>query len=236
MQTLRKLGVVYLLMLHVLLALVLAKSDFIEKVGYKLGVSTTPELSAYYDRITTYHFRMDGNVPDGATLFIGDSITQSLATSAIANLSVNYGIGGDTTLGVLNRIRKYNSLTSADAVVLAIGVNDLRLRSNEEIVYNYKNILDSLPENIPVVVSAILPVDERVQRVNFENKRILKLNTLLHDLVREYGNVSFSDAGSLLRDSDNNLKSDFHVGDGVHLSSDGYQVWIRELKRALNNA
>jgi hypothetical protein len=39
-----------------------------------------------------------------------------------------------------------------------------------------------------------------------------------------------------VQDSCNNLKSDFHVGDGVHLSSDGYQVWIRELKRALNNA
>lgn len=236
MRTLRKLGVVYLLMIHVLLALVLAKSDFIEKVGYKLGVSTTPELSPYYDRITTYHFRMDGNVPDGATLFIGDSITQGLATSAIANPAVNYGIGSDTTLGVLNRIRKYESLNRADAVVLAIGVNDLGRRSDEIIVTNYKKILDSIPEKIPVVVSAILPVDERVQRVNSENKRISRVNKLLRDLSLEYENVTFSDAGSSLRDSDNNLKSDFHVGDGVHLSSAGYQVWIRELRRALNNA
>ena len=236
MQTLRKLGVVYLLMLHVLLALVLAKSDFIEKVGYKLGVSTIPELSAYYDRITTYHFRMDGNVPDGATLFIGDSITQGLATSAIANPSVNYGIGSDTTLGVLNRIRKYESLNRADTVVLAIGVNDLSRRSDEKIVTNYKKILDSIPEEIPVVVSAILPVDERVQRVNSENNRISTVNKLLRDLSLKYDNVTFSDAGSSLRDPENNLKSDFHVGDGVHLSSAGYQVWIRELRRALNNA
>ncbi|MDY0363066.1 MAG: GDSL-type esterase/lipase family protein [Desulforegulaceae bacterium] len=223
-------------MLHVLLVLVLAKSDFIEKVGYKLGVSTTPELSSYYDRITTYHFRMDGNVPDGATLFIGDSITQGLATSAIANPSVNYGIGSDTTLGVLNRIRKYDSLNRADAVVLAIGLNDLSRRSDEKIVTNYKKILDSISEEIPVVVSAILPVDERVQRVNSENKRISKVNKLLRDLSLKYDNVTFSDAGVSLRDSDNNLKSDFHVGDGVHLSSAGYQVWIRELRRALNNA
>ena len=235
MLTLRKLGVAYLLVLHVLLALVLAKSNFIEKVGYKLGVFTSPELPAYYDQTTTHHFRMDGNVPDGATLFIGDSITQGLATSAIANVSVNYGIGGDTTLGVLNRIGKYNSLTRADAVVLAIGFNDLGRRSNEEIVNNYKNILDSLPKNIPVVVSAILPVDESVWQVKLQNKKILEVNALLHGLVREYGNVSFLDAGSLLRDSNNNLKSNFHVGDGVHLSSDGYQIWIRELKRALNN-
>ena len=236
MRTLRKLGIIYLLMLHILVALMLAKSDFIEKVGYKLGVSTAPELSSYYDRITTSHFRMDGNVPDGATIFIGDSITQGLAASAIAKLSVNYGIGGDTTLGVLNRVRKYESLTRANAIVLAIGVNDLGRRSYEQIIANYKDILDSLPKNVPVVVCAILPVDERVQAVNFENKRITRVNKLLNELVREYDNVAFSDAGSLLRGSDNNLKSDFHVGDGVHLSSDGYQVWIQELRRALINA
>jgi lysophospholipase L1-like esterase len=236
MRTLRKFGVFYLLMLHVLLGLVLAKSDFIEKVGYKLGVTTKPELSAYYDRITTYHFRMDGNVPDGATLFIGDSITQGLATSAVANRAVNYGIGSDTTLGVLNRIRGYESLNRADAVVLAIGVNDLSRRSDEKIVANYEKILGSIPEEIPVVVSAILPVDERVQRVNFENKRISQVNQLLRELALKYDNVTFSDAGSSLRSSDNNLKSDFHVGDGVHLSSAGYQVWIRELRQALNNA
>jgi len=236
MQVLRKLGIAYLFMIHILLALILVRSDFIESVGYKLGVSTTPELSAYYDLITTYHFRMDGNVPEGASLFIGDSITQGLATSAIANLSVNYGIGTDTTLGVLNRVPKYKSLSRAGSVVLAIGVNDLRRRSNEEIVTNYKDILDSLPENIPVVVSAILPVDERVQGVNFENKRISRVNKLLLELVGEYDNVTFSDAGKALRGLDNNLKLDFHVGDGVHLSSDGYQVWIRELRQALSNA
>ena len=40
---------------------------------------------------------MDSLVPVGATVFIGDSITQGLATSAVVPLSVNYGIGGDTT-------------------------------------------------------------------------------------------------------------------------------------------
>lgn len=236
MRSLRKLGVIYLLMLHILVALMLAKSDFIDKAGYKFGVYTAPELSSYYDRITTYHFRMNGNVPDGATIFIGDSITQGLATSAISKLSVNYGIGSDTTLGVLNRVRKYESLTRANAIVLAIGVNDLRRRNDEKIIANYEDILSSLPKYIPIVVSAILPVDERVQSVNSENKRITRVNALLNELAGAYDNVTFSDAGILLRGSDNNLKANFHVGDGVHLSSDGYQIWIQELRRALNNA
>lgn len=65
MGALRKPGVIYLLLLHTLVAIMLVQSDFIEKVQYRLGLSATPELSSYYDRITTYHFRMDGNVPGG---------------------------------------------------------------------------------------------------------------------------------------------------------------------------
>ena len=59
---------------------------------------------------------MDGLIPEGATIFIGDSITQGLATSAVSNQSVNYGIGSDTTLGVLKRLPYYNSMNSAKAV------------------------------------------------------------------------------------------------------------------------
>ncbi len=235
MRNLRKFGVCYLVLLHAFLVLLLASLGFFEKDECKPSVSATSELSPYYDRITAYHLRMDGNVPDGATLFIGDSITQGLATLAIENLSVNYGIGSDTTFGVLNRIKRYESLKRADAVVLAIGINDLRRRGDEMIVDNYKKILDSIPRDIHVVVSAILPVDERVQRVKYKNKRILKINKLLRELSSKYKNVIFSDAGKLLKNPDNNLKPDFHIGDGVHLSSAGYQVWIKELRRALNS-
>lgn len=234
MRILKNLGVVYFLMLHVLLVIVLLKSDFIDNAKYKFGLSSTPELSAYYDQITTFHFSIDRNVPEGASIFIGDSITQGLATSAIADSSVNYGIGRDTTLGVLNRITRYESLSRAGSVVIAIGVNDLHRRGDREIVSNYADILNSLPKNIPVVVSAILPVDERVEDISSKNKRILKVNDSIRELVSQHENVTFSDAGEDLRGADNNLKSDYHTGDGIHLNSEGYQIWIRELKLALN--
>ena len=56
-----------------------------------------------------YHSRMDGSIPDNSILFIGDSITQSLCVSAVADNSVNLGIGGDTTLDVINRLPKYKN-------------------------------------------------------------------------------------------------------------------------------
>lgn len=235
MRVMRKMGGIYIFLLHILLVLMLVKSDFIDKVGYRLGVYNSPELSAYYDRITTYHSRMDGNVPKGATLFIGDSITQGLATSAITKLSVNYGIGSDTTLGVLNRIKVYKSINRAKAIVIAIGVNDLNKRGDEKIVSNFKNIFDLLPSDMPIILSAVLPVDEKVQSMRTKNIRISRLNELLLSLSDRYNNVVFMNAGSLLQGSDENLKSDLHVGDGVHLNTAGYKIWIEQIKTALNN-
>lgn len=233
MNDLRKPWVIYVVFLHILLAMVLFKSNFIEKVERKLELYQSPELSEYYNEITAYHERMDGSVPRGATIFIGDSITQSLATSAVSELSVNYGIGSDTTLGVLNRLPIYESIKSTKAVVIAIGVNDLARRDNDRIIHNYEEILDYMPKKAKVLVSAILPIDERVQSKKSYNERISKLNSSLKKLAENYENIVFVDSSNSLKGDDDNLKTEFHSGDGVHLNTAGYEIWISQLRASL---
>ncbi|WP_159931143.1 GDSL-type esterase/lipase family protein [Oceanicoccus sp. KOV_DT_Chl] len=211
------------------------QSDFFGTILGKNSTHQQPEISPYYNRITKYHKRMDGSIPAGATLFIGDSVTQGLATSAIADVSVNFGIGSDTTLGVIKRLPFYKSIDRAKAVVIAIGVNDLKYRDNNSIVQNYQKILNYLPVDMPVVVSAILPVDERVESMPLTNERIIKLNAAIKALARNYKNVVFVDARDLLQGDAGSLKKAFHTGDGVHLSAAGYQVWISLLRNALSN-
>ncbi len=224
----------YALCVHLLLLTVLVKSDFIDKVRWQL-LQTTPEISKHYQRLTTSHRRMDGSVPQHAVIFIGDSITAGLATSAVSALSVNYGIGSDTTLGVLNRLPYYRSIDTAAAVVLAIGVNDLPRRDNQAILVNYKKILDSLAGRSRLVVSGILPVDERVSGQRWPNSRITQLNAALQQLVLAYPNAGFVDSSRLLQDDSGNLHAEYHTGDGIHLSTAGYQIWIRQLTLALND-
>jgi hypothetical protein len=114
------------------------------------------EITDYLNRIFSYHIRMDGNIPDGAVIFIGDSLIQSLCVSAIACPSVNYGIGGDTTVGVLHRLPFYHSITRASVVVLSIGINDMKYRTNEEILSNYKIIINKIPHKVRIIFSALL--------------------------------------------------------------------------------
>jgi lysophospholipase L1-like esterase len=198
---------------------------------------SSPELSNYYYRITSYHQRMDGNIPKGAILFIGDSITQGLAVTAVADKGINFGIGSDTTLGVLERIHHYDSIKRCQAVVLAIVVNDLRRRENDEILLNYKSILSFIPDDIPVIFSAVLPIDQRIKkdRDNWNN-RIASLNESAKEICDSAVNCIFIDSGDKLVDETGNLNSSFHIGDGVHLSTPGYEIWIEDMKNALSGS
>lgn len=236
----KRLLIGYIIFVHLFLLLVLVKSDFISRIGYRQDLTTEvkPEITLYFHQMVKYHQRIDPNVPDGAVIFIGDSITQGLCVSAVVTPSVNYGIGSDTTFGVLKRLPKYQSLSRASACVMAIGVNDLQLRENEEILKNYSRILHAVPQHLPFVLSAVLPIDERVY-ADFQgiNARIKELN---HDLRvvcnTERPRCTFVDPGSKFIDSSGNLRKDYADGDGLHLNGAGNSIWIQELKEAIQKA
>jgi lysophospholipase L1-like esterase len=188
--------------------------------------------------MTRYHEGMDPNVPSGAAIFIGDSITQGLCVSAVFNPSANYGIGNDTTLGVLKRLTKYESLKRASIAILEVGVNDLRFRKDEEILSNYSSILQLLPAHLTVVVSAILPVNEGIDhKLRGYNARIGELNSTLKVLCEsQKSRCTYVDPGQALIDSSGSLSTNYQEGDGLHLNGEGYGVWIQELKKGIKAA
>lgn len=197
------------------------------------------EITEHYTRMLRYHRRMDGHVPDQSVVFLGDSLTQGLCTDAVAQPSVNYGIGSDTTVGMLGRLTTYsNSLNRASAVVLAIGVNDLLFRDNREIAENYRRILERLPAGTPVVCSALLPINEHTyaRGTPVSNARIAELNQLLRDQCAAFPRCVFVDARSQLVDSDGNLRSSLEDGDGIHLNAAGNRIWSEVLRVGLQQA
>ena len=195
-----------------------------------------PEITDHYRTMVRYHQRVDGNVPDLAVVFIGDSLAQGLCTEAVACPSVNYGIGSDTTVGVLGRLPYYqHSLKRASAVVLAIGVNDLMFRDNAAIVTHYGRILRELPAGVRVVCSALLPIHEGIYRPNqaVTNARIRELNSALKALCADDHRCVFVDPRSGLTDPEGQLRMELQDGDGIHLNAAGNQVWIESLRAGL---
>jgi lysophospholipase L1-like esterase len=229
--------ITYIVFVHAVLGFVFLKNNSHKQLENTASGNqkVSNERLEFFNHMVFYHSRMDGNVPFGSVVFIGDSITQGLCVSAVVPCAVNYGIGYDTTEGVLQRLPVYNSIKRAGAVVIAIGINDFRQRNNEDILHNYLIIAERIPENIPVVFSAVLPLDEKVLHdCQGWNQRIRDLNEGLKNFCEKSGNHFFVDAGPYLLDNQGNLSVEFYDGDGIHLNSKGNAIWIRELQKALN--
>lgn len=194
-------------------------------VKSKLNYSTD-ELGMYYYKMLTVHKRIDLQVPDKSVILIGDSISQGLLYPQL----INYGIGSDTTLGVINRLDKYKSLKNASKIILMIGVNDLSRRDNADILKNYNRILDALPAE-KLVVFAILPISQSVEdkKRKISNLRIQQINQSLEKICADR-KVRFINMNERYLNSMGGLDDRYHVGDGVHLNRQGYEIWKEYLR------
>lgn len=192
------------------------------------------EVSPFFHRMVGYHERSIPLVPNDAVIFFGNSITQSLCEIAVSSNSVNFGIGGDTTAGLLSRLPKYeDAIKRSRAVMIEIGINDLPIRDDDQILRNIENICNLL-EGKPTVVSSIMPVDpEYPEAKQLSNERITKLNAKLAERISHHPSVVFLDNSKYLdTNHDGKLDSDLHV-DGVHLNAKGNMRWVEALKSSL---
>ena len=218
------------------MGITVVKTDIVSRFQAKLGYKTlSNELTPHYHTMLGFHKRVDKNIPSKSLIFIGDSITQGLSVIAVDPQSINYGIGQDTTVGVLNRIPYYRSILKSKAVVIAVGINDLRRRSNDEIINNYHKIINLIPNNIPVLLSAVLPVDEVASGRIGINKRVNELNDSLSEICQNSQRLRFLNISKLVINPHGNLSTDYHIGDGVHLNGFGNEIWIAKLKEYIQN-
>jgi lysophospholipase L1-like esterase len=231
----RFLLIVYVAALHAAIAVaIFAPAQFGSILAH---LRAAPRSSFYQERLAD-HLLGDGAVPQGAVIFIGDSQIQSLDVEGVARGAVNFGIGGDTTAGVLQRLPLYASLGRARAVVLEIGTNDLAVTTApQEIVANYQRILSSIPREAAVVVNAVLPVSagksgESGSPVS-RNRAIGEINRGLAAICATRAGCAFIDPGPALADPSGDLAAEYDLGDGLHLSRAGYRVWSDMLRAAL---
>ena len=173
------------------------------------------------------------NDSEQTTIFLGDSLTEAGNWSEWFPESgaVNYGVGGDTTELLLERLDTVIE-KAPHTVVLLIGTNDLAWRRPvEQTVRNIESILWKLHHELPetrVIVQSILPRDRELADL------VKEIN--IH--VRQFSptvKAEWVDLWPELADEDGEIRPDFS-DDRLHLNDAGYEVWVRQLRPVLENA
>jgi len=178
--------------------------------------------------------------PDADTLvFVGDSLIETFPwhehfTDRDDLTVVNRGIYGDTIGGLAGRFDVSFLVERRPTIVLMIGANDIGTDAScsETFVDAYRALLVRLTDagvlGEQLFVNSLLPT----RRPDKSNAAIVACNAAIERLTTELG-LQYVDLYSIFADASGELNPDFSLEDGLHLSDDGYRVWLRIIKEHL---
>ena len=172
-----------------------------------------------------------------AVVFLGDSITQGWGDDlrgAFPGVKVaNRGISGDTTRGVLIRLKEDVLDLNPAAVVLLIGTNDLEEKADPEtIAGNLRLIIAALQRhdrNLPVILCEVFPSSASKRR---PTDAIKKINRLYAEARKGDPLVTLLETWPLFADAQGDAKSG-EFPDLLHPNAAGYAKWAAALRPLL---
>lgn len=184
-------------------------------------------------------------------IFLGDSTTYGLRANAVLpggkeTTQVWTPSNGFITLSQANSVLiKYpetgKELSIKDAaelkkpeyLVITLGVNGVSFMDEKYFKKEYGKLIESIQEVSPdtkIILQSIFPVAKNYESLkSINNEKIDAANKWIVQLADEYG-VKYVDTNSVLRDSDGWLVSSYQNGDGLHLTKEGLNIELNNLR------
>jgi lysophospholipase L1-like esterase len=206
--------------------------------GPEVNIKKTNDQD-YFEKVG----RLEGfSISDTDIIFIGNSlIAMNDWGKAFNNESIkNFGIGGETTFGILKRIAKV-VYPNPNKIFIDIGVNDIAGRTHgyplpkvyslDSLIFNYEQIVTFIKVNSPrtnVFIQSILPISNTgTLACSGCNEKIVTANIKLKELaVKEKCTYVDLHKHFLSNGQINNL----YTTDGIHLNKKGYELWESIIK------
>jgi len=173
----------------------------------------------------------------GALVFLGDSITQGWGGNFRGHFKgvkvANRGISGDTTRGVLIRLKEDVLSLNPKGVVILIGTNDLEEKATPEVISgNLKLIIAALKKHnakMPIILCNTFPSSATKRR---PADQIKKINQLYFAAVKGDAQITVLDTWLLFADAKGDAKKP-EFPDLLHPNQIGYDKWAAALRPLL---
>jgi len=225
----------YLALLHLAAAGLLWASPLPGQLAWRLGLGSrwVEKDEAFHNRAGQLRRHAEA-VDPGAVVFIGDSLLAALDVGALADRAVQLSIPGETARRVAARLPGLlPALRGARLVLLHVGTNDLRYREPGALARPLGRIMGKIPAGVPVLVDAVLPVDEAAFGL-YGNAEVRAANAVLRRACAARPGCRFVDTSGGLAGAGGGLDPRFHDGGGLHLSPAGHRAWRAALAAVLD--
>lgn len=194
----------------------------------------------YYERMREFRQRHD---IDGSTIVMfGNSLTEKAGNwtarfkaHGVNATVVNYGITGDNTAGMQQRLYLVTK-HHPKAIFIMAGINDVNKSVSASTIFaRQKKLIETIRRQSPntrLFVESLLPFDLSVRTwkpLVGQQKKVRDINRRLEAYCRKQ-HLTFVNLYPLFTDSDGvTLRRDLTT-DGLHLTDEGYDVWIGKIK------
>lgn len=181
-------------------------------------------------------------------VFIGDSITQMFGGEPHdrpqpgkevweqyygKRNAANLGFGYDFVENTLWRLQ-HGELEGAAAkvVVIHIGTNNVSRNTPEEIAAGIRAICAEVYQRQPAAKTVLMAIFPRGPKPDATRAKLEAINKLVADLDGKNG-ITFLDIGAKFLEPDGSISRET-MGDFLHPTAKGYEIWARELEPVLD--
>ena len=162
-------------------------------------------------------------------VFLGDSLTEGydVATHYPQYVTVNRGIGGDTTYGLEERLQVSVYDLEPRAVVMLIGANNM-----DTMMENYERILIGLRDSLPNSKIVLVSLTSMSGEWGRKNDLARANNVKIEALATKYGFSYVNLFDALLDPETNEIRAEYTT-DGGHQTPLGYEVFTATITPVL---
>lgn len=186
------------------------------------------QMQAYYDsKVVLFEQENAEYEPYEIDIaFIGDSLTDGYDIEKYyPEYSVeNRGIGGDTTHGLLARLKVSVCDIKPKVIVMLIGANNLKTMFE-----NYEDIVVGIKENLPdtqLIICSLTSMGADWGR----NNQLAAFNNVKIKAIAEKHGCPYVDLFTALLNTETDEIFEHYTTDGGHLTADGYEVLTECIK------
>ena len=168
--------------------------------------------------------------------FMGDSITQMWdLTQYDPGPTLNFGLDGDTTVGMLGRFQNEVISAAPGVVVILGGINDLQdYGPASATIDSIKSMAaQANAAGIRVILCSLMPpTDSRLATLRFSLADVQAFNDQLIELARQNGYL-YADYYDVFLNSDGTVNNSLYL-DGVHPNPAGYALMWKIVAPLIN--
>ncbi len=206
--------------------------------GQPNSPATNPDPHRFDNEINNFvQWDKKNSFPEDAILFVGSSSIRLWNTQeSFPELTIiNRGFGGAHISDVNFFIEQTTLKYSASIILFYCGDNDIAgEKAPEQVLSDYKLFVKKVHENRTDTKILFLPIKPSILRWSFWPE-MEAANKLIADYSDTNELLYYIDLASPMLAESSPPPADLFIEDGLHLSKQGYDMWVNILDPILNN-